>query len=71
MEKRNCPTNLSVGSWNVITITEILLALPISEAENERTFSIIKHVVGARGGRSKNGLVTARVHLRLDSNQGT
>jgi hypothetical protein len=48
---------------------EISFALPISEAENERTFSIRKHVVGDRGGRSKNELVTARVRLSIESNR--
>jgi hypothetical protein len=52
--------------WEVLReFAPILLSLPASEVENERTFSIRKYVVGDRGARSKNDLVTARIRLRL------
>jgi hypothetical protein len=58
------------SQWDVLKeFAEIVFSLPISEAENERMFSIRKHVVGDRGGRSKNDLVTARVRLGIDSRQ--
>jgi hypothetical protein len=44
---------------------EIILSLPASEAENERTFSVRKYIVGDRGGRTQNDLLTARVRLRM------
>jgi hypothetical protein len=52
--------------WEVLReFAPILLSIPASEVENERTFSIRKYVVGDRGARSKNDLVTARIRLRL------
>jgi hypothetical protein len=42
-----------------------ITSLPALEAENERTFSIRKYVVGGRGGRTQNDLVTSCVRLRM------
>jgi hypothetical protein len=63
--------------WNVIATSSrwrvpgeyasIVVSLPTSEAENERTFSIRKYVIGKRGARSKNDLVVARIRAKLEN----
>jgi hypothetical protein len=56
--------------WNLLReYADVIISLPASEAENERTFSIRKHVVGDRGGRTGNDLVTSRVRLRMGQDQ--
>jgi hypothetical protein len=45
---------------------EFVLSLPAAETENERVFSIRKHVIVDRGGRSKNDIVTTRVGIRME-----
>jgi hypothetical protein len=45
---------------------EVVMSLPASETENERVFSVRKYVIGDRGAKSKNDLVTARVRTRLE-----
>jgi hypothetical protein len=57
----------ALGLHTLKEVAEVLLSLPASEAENERTFSVRKYVVGPRGGRAKTDLVTARVRLRQES----
>jgi hypothetical protein len=51
--------------WDVLReFAQLVLSLPAAETENERLFSVRKYVVGDRGGRTKNDLVTARVRMR-------
>jgi hypothetical protein len=45
---------------------DLIISLPAAETENERVFSVRKHVIGDRNGRSKNDLVTARVRTRME-----
>jgi hypothetical protein len=53
------------STWGILAeYARVLLSLPIAEAENERFFSTRRYVVGERGGRTKNELVTARVRIR-------
>jgi hypothetical protein len=60
----------SIGTssmWNSLReYAEVVISLPASEAENERIFSIRKHIVGDRRGRSKNDPVTARVRTKME-----
>jgi hypothetical protein len=52
------------SKWDVLAeYADVLLSMPIAEAENERFFSTRRYVVGERGGRTKNPLVTARVRI--------
>jgi hypothetical protein len=51
--------------WSALAeFAGLLVSLPIAETENERFFSIRRYVVGGRGGRTKNEVVTARVRIR-------
>jgi hypothetical protein len=43
----------------------VICSIPMSEAENERIFSIRKFIVGKPGGRSKNELMAARTRLEM------
>jgi hypothetical protein len=53
--------------WGVLKdYAGVVVSLPVAETENERIFSIRKYVVGDRGGRTKNDLVTARVRTRME-----
>jgi hypothetical protein len=52
-------------NWSLLSgYAGLLVSLPIAETENERLFSVRKYVVGDRGGRTKNDLLTARVRIR-------
>jgi hypothetical protein len=61
--------NVSTTSsrWRVVREYASLVAfLPTSEAENERTFSIGKYIIGERGARSQNDLIVARIPAKKE-----
>lgn len=64
---------LAVGTslrWAQLKVyARVIVSLPVSEAENERTFSIRKYGLGDRGGRTRNDLVTASVRVRMSQPQ--
>lgn len=56
------------SDWQILAeYAAMVVSLPTAEAENERTFSIRKFVIGERGARSKNDLVVARIRTRLEN----
>jgi hypothetical protein len=61
---------MSLGTssrWGALKdFADLFLPRPVAEAENERMFSIDKYIVGERGGRSKNDVITARVRARME-----
>jgi hypothetical protein len=53
--------------WDVLNdYADVVLSLPAAQAENGRIFSSWKYVIGERGGRSKNDLVTERLRARME-----
>jgi hypothetical protein len=61
---------LGSSDWSVIgKLAIIFTSLSTSEVENEHVISMIKQVVGERGGRSKNELVTVHMQIYLSSLQ--
>jgi hypothetical protein len=58
------------SQWNLFQDeAQIMISLPASGAENQRTLSIRKSVVGDRKGRTRNDLVIFRVRLRMGQDQ--
>jgi hypothetical protein len=60
----------SSRQWEVLgDFASKMLSIPITEAEDERIFSMKRHIIGKQARRSKTDLLTARVRTRVRRRQ--